>query len=127
MKITSVSILIVAILGALAHVAGAWIVHSQQTAGFAVALRNRGYLSPDMAHAFGLSAHVAGFLLSVFVGLGAVSVLRDAQSRLCLGLAIGISIPIVSPMFGLAFPLGIFAIIAQQRAGRKVRRPAESP
>lgn len=89
------------------------------TAGFAVELRNREIVSHDTAHTIGLFAHVIGIALSAVILGGAVMLLRNGNVRLCKLLGVGVSIPAFAPFFGLAFPLGIAAMVVGVRAGRR--------
>ncbi|WP_442510259.1 hypothetical protein SH528x_001870 [Novipirellula sp. SH528] len=123
MKFVAVSLLIVASLGLVAHAAGLWGVIGRDTAGFAVSLRNNDFVSHDAAHAIGLSAHIVGIALSLSVLVGAFNLLRNRSYRLCSLLGLGISIPALSPLFGLAFPLGIAAIVIGVRNRRRSVEP----
>ena len=123
MKLVAVSLIIVASLGLLAHAAGLWIVISRNTAGFAVSLRNSGLVAHDAAHTIGITAHVVGIAASLAVFVGAFYLLRNRSFRLCSLLGLGVTVPALSPLFGLAFPLGIAAILIGVRGRRRSVEP----
>ena len=114
---------IVAILGLVAHVGMLWVVVDRDTAGFAVGLRNLNIVGPESAHGVGILAHVIGIVLSAVVCFGAITLVRNRNPRLCVLLGLGVSIPALSPLFGLAFPLGIAAILIGIRNCRRSIEP----
>ncbi len=118
MRIISVAILMTAVLGLLAHLGGFWVVYSRNTAGFAVALRNIEIVSTQGAHAIGLFVHLAGVLLSAATIIGSVQLFRSPSAHLCAALGLGVSIPALSPLFGLAIPLGVVTVVFGVRFGR---------
>ena len=118
-KSASTYFLFTAILGGFFHAGLLFLVFQAGTAGFAVSLRNAGVVSAETAHVLGLAIHLAGMVISLLVGIGALSIRKRPGRTKGVILAIGVSLPAISPFFGLAFPLGIWALVKFLRYNEK--------